>query len=108
MSRASACTSRAGWRASCAKPPRRQFTQHARNPDRSVVIGGRNMVLAPIYGPPFVHDVDTGRRYATIEDFRKFVKLGYMSKWLHHSGGTVCEPTDVRSTSATSTCCTRT
>jgi len=23
------------------------------------------------------------------------VKLGYMSKWLHHSGGTVCEPTDV-------------
>jgi trimethylamine--corrinoid protein Co-methyltransferase len=72
-----------------------QFTQHARNPDRNVVIGGRNMVLAPIYGPPFVHDVNTGRRYATMEDFRKFVKLGYMSKWLHHSGGTVCEPTDV-------------
>jgi len=23
------------------------------------------------------------------------VKLGYMSKYLHHSGGTVCEPTDV-------------
>jgi trimethylamine--corrinoid protein Co-methyltransferase len=23
------------------------------------------------------------------------VKLGYMSKWLHHSGGTVCEPTDI-------------
>ena len=36
-----------------------------------------------------------GRRYATIADFQKFVKLGYMSKWLHHSGGTVCEPTDV-------------
>ena len=30
-----------------------------------------------------------------MEDFRKFVKLGYMSKWLHHSGGTVCEPTDL-------------
>ncbi len=30
-----------------------------------------------------------------IADFRNFVKLGYMSKWLHHSGGTVCEPTDV-------------
>ena len=30
-----------------------------------------------------------------MDDFRKFVKLGYMSKWLHHSGGTVCEPTDV-------------
>jgi trimethylamine--corrinoid protein Co-methyltransferase len=42
-----------------------------------------------------VHDAKGGRRYATIEDFRNFVKLGYMSKWLHHSGGTVCEPTDI-------------
>ncbi|MEL6958031.1 MAG: trimethylamine methyltransferase family protein [Pseudomonadota bacterium] len=72
-----------------------QFTQHARNPVKSVVIGGDNLVLAPVYGPPFVRDAKGGRRYATIEDFQKFVKLGYMSKWLHHSGGTVCEPTDV-------------
>ncbi|MGC3937132.1 trimethylamine methyltransferase family protein [Roseobacter sp. EG26] len=71
------------------------FTQHARNPERSVVIGGKNLVLAPVYGPPFVRDAMGGRRYATMEDFRKFVKLGYMSRWLHHSGGTVCEPTDV-------------
>ncbi|WP_338548088.1 trimethylamine methyltransferase family protein [Roseovarius phycicola] len=73
----------------------RQFTQHARNPERNVVIGGNTMVCAPVYGPPFVRDMDGGRRYATMEDFEKFVKLGYMSKWLHHSGGTVCEPTDV-------------
>ncbi len=72
-----------------------QFTQHARNPERSVVVGGRNMVLAPVYGPPFVRTAEGGRRYATIDDFQKFVKMGYMSKWLHHSGGTVCEPTDV-------------
>ena len=72
-----------------------KFTQHARNPERNVEIGGRNLVLAPVYGPPFVRDMEGGRRYATIEDFRNFVKLGYMSKWLHHSGGTVCEPTDV-------------
>ena len=52
-------------------------------------------MLAPVYGPPFVRDAAGGRRYATMEDFRKFVKLGYMSKWLHHSGGTVCEPTDI-------------
>ena len=73
----------------------KSFTQHARNPERNVEIGGRNLVLAPVYGPPFVRDAEGGRRYATIEDFRNFVKLGYMSKWLHHSGGTVCEPTDV-------------
>ncbi|AUH34951.1 trimethylamine methyltransferase family protein [Paracoccus tegillarcae] len=72
-----------------------QFTQHARNPERNVEIGGRNLVLAPVYGPPFVRDQDGGRRYATIGDFQKFVKLGQMSKWIHHSGGTVCEPTDV-------------
>jgi len=78
----------------CSTAPS-QFTQHARNPARNVVIGGKGLVLAPVYGPPFVRDLDGGRRYATIEDFRNFVKLGYMSRWLHHSGGTVCEPTDI-------------
>ena len=78
----------------CATAPR-SFTQIARNPARNVDIGGRNLVLAPVYGPPFVRDAEGGRRYATIADFQNFVKLGYMSKWLHHSGGTVCEPTDV-------------
>ena len=67
------------------------YTQHARNPDRNVVVGGKNLVLAPVYGPPFVRTAAGGRRYATIDDFQKFVKLAYMSKWLHHSGGTVCE-----------------
>jgi trimethylamine---corrinoid protein Co-methyltransferase len=42
-----------------------------------------------------VRTATEGRRYATMDDFRMFVKLGYMSKWVHHSGGTVCEPTDV-------------
>ena len=78
----------------CATAPQ-SYTQHARNPQRNVEVGGRNLVLAPVYGPPFVRDASGGRRYATMEDFRNFVKLGYMSKWLHHSGGTVCEPTDV-------------
>ena len=78
----------------CATAPA-TFTQHARNSERNVEIGGRNLVLAPVYGPPFVRDLDGGRRYATMEDFNNFVKLTYMSKWVHHSGGTVCEPTDV-------------
>ena len=71
------------------------FTQHARNPERSVEIGGRGLVFAPVYGPPFVRDLDNGRRYATIEDFRNFVKLTYATPALHHSGGTVCEPVDL-------------
>jgi trimethylamine---corrinoid protein Co-methyltransferase len=73
----------------------RQFRQHARNPANSVEIGGMNTVFAPNYGSPFVRDLDNGRRYGTIEDFRNFVKLAYLSPHLHHSGGTVCEPVDV-------------
>ena len=71
------------------------FVQHARDPAKSVTIGGRSMVTAPVYGPPFVRDQVGGRRYATLDDFHKFVKLAYMSKHLTHSGGTLCEPTDV-------------
>ncbi|MEM8789935.1 MAG: trimethylamine methyltransferase family protein [Pseudomonadota bacterium] len=78
----------------CATAPAR-FTQSARNPDRDVEIGGEGLVLAPVYGPPFVRDQSGGRRYAVLEDFRNFVRLGYMAEALHHSGGTVCEPTDV-------------
>ena len=78
----------------CSTAPR-QFTQIARDPQKSVEIGGNNLVLAPVYGPPFVRDLESGRRYGTIDDFQKFVKLAYMSNWVHHSGGTLCEPTDV-------------
>jgi len=73
----------------------RAFTQHARNPARSVVIGDPHTVLVPAYGSPFVRDLKDGRRYATIEDFRNLAKLTYMSPQLHHAGGTLCEPVDL-------------
>ncbi|MEM7464153.1 MAG: trimethylamine methyltransferase family protein [Pseudomonadota bacterium] len=72
-----------------------QFTQHARNPARNVEIGGPHTVFAPVYGPPFVRDLEGERRYATIDDFQKFVKLAYMAPAMHHSGGTLCEPVDI-------------
>ena len=71
------------------------YVQHARNPARSVRIGGNATVFAPNYGSPFVTDLDRGRRYATLEDFRNAVKLTYALPHLHHSGGTICEPVDV-------------
>lgn len=73
----------------------RQFTQYARNEANNVEIGGMHTVFAPNYGSPFVRDLDRGRRYGTIEDFRNLVKLTYLSPHLHHSGGTVCEPVDI-------------
>jgi trimethylamine---corrinoid protein Co-methyltransferase len=80
----------------CATAPS-TFTQHARNPERNVEIGGRNLVLAPVYGPPFVRDVEERTPLCDSGGFPdNFVRSSvYMSKWVHHSGGTVCEPTDV-------------
>jgi len=72
-----------------------EFIQHARNPERSVRIGGKHTVLVPSYGSPFVRDLDNGRRYATLEDFQNFVKLAYTTPYLHHSGGTICEPVNL-------------
>jgi trimethylamine--corrinoid protein Co-methyltransferase len=78
----------------CATAPA-EFKLHARDPANTVTLGGDNVVLMPGYGSPFVSDLVQGRRYATLADFENFVKLSYSSPWLHHSGGTVCEPTDV-------------
>lgn len=72
-----------------------EFTQHARNPANSVRIGGKNVVFAPAYGSPFVMDLDRGRRFGTLEDFRNFIMLAQSSPNFHHSGGTICEPTDI-------------
>lgn len=73
----------------------RQFKQHARNTANTVEIGGDNTVLCPSWGPPFVSDLDAGRRYGTLEDFRNLVKLHQTIPYLHHSGGVVCEPVDL-------------
>ena len=73
----------------------RQFIQHARNPANDVQLGGDATVLCPSWGPPFVHDQDKGRRYATYDDFQTLVRLHHTLPWLHHSGGVVCEPVDL-------------
>ena len=81
-------------RALCATAPS-TFTQVARNPAHTVEIGGDAVVFAPAYGSPFVRDLAGGRRYGSMADFENFVKLAWSIPWLHHSGGTVCEPVDV-------------
>ncbi len=79
-----------------AKAPS-EFTLLARNPENNLVIGGDKAVFAPVYGPPFVYDRERGRRDATLEDFQNFIKLSYLSPYMHHSGGTIVEPTDIPS-----------
>jgi trimethylamine--corrinoid protein Co-methyltransferase len=72
-----------------------EFTQHSRNAARSVRIGGRHQVFAPVYGSPFVRDLERGRRYGSLADFERLVKLTHQLAPLHHSGFVTCEPCDV-------------
>jgi trimethylamine---corrinoid protein Co-methyltransferase len=75
-----------------AKAPR-EFELVARNPERSVHIGGDHMVFAPVYGPPFVREGDV-RRDATMADYESFVKLSQSFPELDSPGGTIVEPND--------------
>ncbi len=73
-----------------------EFTLHARNPEKNVVIGGNNTVHAPGYGSPYVMDyVQNERRGATFEDYVAFTKLAGHSKTLDVVGGVLVEPNDI-------------
>ena len=52
-------------------------------------------MFAPVYGPPFVQDLKGGRRYGTIEDLEKLVKIVSQLPSLHHSGLVLVEPCDL-------------
>ena len=77
-----------------AKAPS-EYTLQARNPEKNVIIGGDHIAYIPCYGPPFVHDLDRGRRESTLEDYTNFVKLAYASKSMDITGGMMAEPNDI-------------
>lgn len=81
-------------RALCKTIPR-EFEQVARNPEKSVRIGGDNQVFAAVYGPPFARCLDKGRRYGTIEDHENLIKITSQLPAIHHSGLVIVEPCDV-------------
>ena len=81
-------------KALCSTAPS-EFVMHGRDPRHSITVGDLSVAMTPGYGSPFVTDHEGGRRYATLADFQNFVKLTFLSPWLHHSGGTVCEPVDI-------------
>ncbi|MGH3470819.1 MAG: trimethylamine methyltransferase family protein [Nocardioidaceae bacterium] len=78
--------------AQVAKAPK-EFDVAARNPARSVHIGGDSMAFSAVYGPPFVREGDV-RRDATMADFRNFARLAQSYDVLDSAGGVVCEPND--------------
>jgi trimethylamine--corrinoid protein Co-methyltransferase len=75
-----------------AKAPR-EFDLQARNPDRSVHLGGDHMVFSAVYGCPFIRE-GIERRDATMNDFENLVKLAHAFPQLDTPGGTICEPND--------------
>jgi trimethylamine--corrinoid protein Co-methyltransferase len=71
-----------------------EFDLQARNPDRTVHIGGNHMVFSAVYGCPFVRE-GLERRDATYADFQNLVRLAQSFPQLDSPGGTICEPNDV-------------
>ncbi len=72
-----------------------EFTLLARNPANNLFIGRNHIVFSPVYGPPFIADLDKGRREGTIDDFHQLTKLVNMIPILHHGGGVLVEPNDI-------------
>ncbi|MBT8200577.1 MAG: trimethylamine methyltransferase family protein, partial [Acidimicrobiia bacterium] len=72
-----------------------QWEHTARNPDKSVIIGGDHVVFAPVVGPPFVHDIERGRRESTYEDLINFIKLTNSTPYLHSQGSEIVVPGDI-------------
>ncbi|MER8544005.1 trimethylamine methyltransferase family protein [Mesorhizobium sp. M1334] len=77
-----------------AKAPE-TFTVHARNPAKTISLGGRKSIFVPAYGSPNVLDLEGKRRNSTISDFVNFAKLAYQAPAMHMTGGVLCEPMDI-------------
>jgi trimethylamine--corrinoid protein Co-methyltransferase len=72
-----------------------EYTMVARDPARSVTLGGRKTIFTPAYGAPMVLDLEGQRRGATLSDFDNFAKLAFMTPSMQMTGGVLCEPMDV-------------
>lgn len=78
----------------------KQFTIHAPDPDKSVVVGDGSPVFAPGYGAPFLVDYETGKREPTIADYEDLVRLADALPNQDLSGHLLVEPSDVSSEAA--------
>ena len=73
----------------------KRFVLHARNPERSVEIGGGSAVTAPGYGAPFLVDRELGKRSPTLEDYSNLAKLAHALPNQDVSGHLIVEPEGV-------------
>lgn len=71
------------------------FTVHARNPERSIEVGGEHLALAPTGGAPFVLDPERGRRSPTAEDHATFVRFTHAVPVFDLNESGIVEPDDL-------------
>ena len=70
------------------------ITMHARDPGKTVNIGGNQSMFVPMTGAPFVVDLENKRRWPTLEDLSNFHKLSHMCPAIHSSAHHIVEPMD--------------
>jgi len=73
----------------------REFTLRARNRDRDLRIGGRNLVFTSVGGPAFVSDLERGRRPGTHAEVCDFLKLVQSLNIIHQEFGGPFEALDL-------------
>ncbi|WP_312795057.1 trimethylamine methyltransferase family protein [Tianweitania sp.] len=71
------------------------ITYFARDPSKSVELGGQKSIFVPMTGAPYMRDLDDVRRGPTLADLGTFHKLAQMSPALHSSAHHIVEPMDV-------------
>lgn len=72
-----------------------EFTLHALNPDRNLVIGGDSIAFSAVSSAPNVSDEAGGRRPGNHEDFQNLIRLGHTINTVHFWGGYPVEPVDI-------------
>ena len=70
------------------------FTLYGAVAEKDVILGGNNLVFCPVMGPPFVSDIDSGKRVATLKDTENFIKLSEYFDIIHVQSTNV-EPQDI-------------
>ncbi len=71
------------------------FQLRARNPAKTLTIGGNHLVFASVGGPAFCSDLDRGRRAGTLAEMRDYLRLIQSLEVIHQEGGGPFEPLDL-------------
>ena len=71
-----------------------QITLHARDPEKSVKIGGRSSIFIPMAGAPYIRGLDDRRRSPTLDDLAMLHKLAHLSPAIHCTSHHIVEPMD--------------